>query len=76
MMGMSLPDEAKNAFFSAFSQLKDFNVIWKWESETNIPGQAKNILFKKWIPQQDLLGKCQSTVISFTVRYCLELYVF
>lgn len=66
MMGTSLPDKAKNGLFSAFSELKDFNIIWKWESETDFPGYAKNILFKKWVPQQALLGKCQSYLIRIS----------
>ncbi|XP_022228116.2 UDP-glucosyltransferase 2 [Drosophila obscura] len=32
------------------------NVIWKWEDLENTPGNATNILYKKWLPQDDILA--------------------
>ncbi len=49
--------ETRDKFFNVFSRLKQ-KIVWKWESddedgEINVP---KNIIFKKWLPQQDILG--------------------
>lgn len=57
MQGTSLPAENREAFLKAFTRLKTYRVIWKWESDTYFPGQPENVLFLKWVPQQDLLGK-------------------
>lgn len=56
MQGTSLPVELREAFLSTFLKLPNYRVIWKWESDTLLPGQPKNVLFKKWTPQQDLLA--------------------
>ena len=62
MQGTSLPEEKRNAFLDAFARFPNYRIIWKWETDTSFPGQADNIMFKKWIPQQDLLGKCPDIV--------------
>lgn len=43
--------------YNVFSKLKQ-NVLWKWEdpNPASFPGKAKNILFSKWIPQDDVLA--------------------
>lgn len=56
MQGTSLPEGKRNAFLAAFKRFPNYRVIWKWESDTFYPGQADNIVFKKWVPQQDLLA--------------------
>ena len=56
MQGTSLPEDARNNFLNVFKQLPNYRVIWKWESNIDFPGKADNVLFVKWIPQQDLLG--------------------
>lgn len=33
-----------------------YNVLWKWETD-HLPGQPKNVMTKKWLPQQDILGR-------------------
>jgi glucuronosyltransferase len=49
-----MPVETLQAFMSAFAKLPQ-RVIWKWEADVpvNVPS---NIMMKKWLPQQDLLG--------------------
>uniref|UniRef100_A0A1A9X0P9 Cytochrome b5 heme-binding domain-containing protein n=1 Tax=Glossina brevipalpis TaxID=37001 RepID=A0A1A9X0P9_9MUSC len=47
--------EITKTIFRVLSNLKQ-NVIWKWDDLTNIPGVSKNILYKKWIPQDDILA--------------------
>jgi glucuronosyltransferase len=46
--------EKVNAFSDAFSELPQ-RVLWKWESDT-LPGQPKNVMLGKWLPQNDILG--------------------
>ncbi|KAL5291875.1 hypothetical protein ACFFRR_010948 [Megaselia abdita] len=43
--------------YNVFSKLKQ-NVLWKWEdpNPASFPGNSKNILFSKWIPQDDVLA--------------------
>lgn len=57
MQGTALTKETQNSFLSVFKQFPNYRVVWKWESDTQFPGQADNILFQKWIPQQDFLGE-------------------
>jgi glucuronosyltransferase len=43
------------AFLQAFSELPQ-RVLWKWEGN-KLPGQPKNIMTAKWLPQVDVLGE-------------------
>ncbi|KAH8249378.1 hypothetical protein KR032_009104, partial [Drosophila birchii] len=47
--------EIVQTIFKVLSGLKH-NVIWKWEDLENTPGNAPNILYKKWLPQDDILA--------------------
>ncbi|KAH8246393.1 hypothetical protein KR038_009947, partial [Drosophila bunnanda] len=47
--------EIIQTIFKVLSGLKQ-NVIWKWEDLENTPGNAPNILYKKWLPQDDILA--------------------
>ena len=51
-----MPEEDLKAFLKAFAKLPQ-KVIWKWESEIP-PNLPPNIMMTKWLPQQDLLGRC------------------
>jgi glucuronosyltransferase len=61
-----LPEVKRQAFLDAFSKRKQ-RVLWKWESDT-LPGQPKNVIIGKWLPQSDILG---NSLISFNL--CLLL---
>lgn len=52
----NMPPEKRDIILKVFSKLKE-KVLWKWEDEV-LPGQPPNVKLSKWIPQQDLLGKC------------------
>jgi len=58
LQGMTMPDEVRMKILRVFSRLKGLRVVWKWESETMeiAGGVPKNVMLKKWLPQQDLLG--------------------
>uniref|UniRef100_A0A1B0A5W2 UDP-glycosyltransferases domain-containing protein n=1 Tax=Glossina pallidipes TaxID=7398 RepID=A0A1B0A5W2_GLOPL len=47
--------EVTKTIFQVLSSLKQ-NVIWKWDDLTNTPGISKNIIYKQWIPQDDILA--------------------
>uniref|UniRef100_A0A6P4FPJ5 UDP-glucuronosyltransferase 1-6-like n=1 Tax=Drosophila rhopaloa TaxID=1041015 RepID=A0A6P4FPJ5_DRORH len=47
--------EIVQTLFKVLSGLKQ-NVIWKWEDLENTPGNASNILYKNWLPQDDILA--------------------
>ncbi|KAH8279586.1 hypothetical protein KR018_003438 [Drosophila ironensis] len=48
------PDVVKT-IFKGLSGLKQ-QVIWKWDDLENTPGKSANILYKKWLPQDDILA--------------------
>lgn len=52
----NLPLEIRNEILTALAELP-YDVLWKWESD-HLPGQPKNVLIRKWLPQQDVLGMC------------------
>ncbi|XP_021912896.1 uncharacterized protein LOC110826504 [Zootermopsis nevadensis] len=54
LLSSELPDNKRDAFLKAFSQLKQ-KVLWKWETET-LPGQPDNVRLGKWFPQADILA--------------------
>ena len=72
MQGTSLPEEKRNAFLDAFARFPNYHIIWKWETDMHFPGQAENIKFKKWIPQQDLLGNVHSLFINMYMHTEVE----
>ncbi|KAH8412871.1 hypothetical protein KR009_006373 [Drosophila setifemur] len=41
--------------FNVLSKLKQ-KVIWKWDDLENLPGTSDNILYGKWLPQDDILA--------------------
>lgn len=47
--------EIVQIIFKVLSELKE-NVIWKWEDLENTPGNSSNILYKNWLPQDDILA--------------------
>ncbi|CAD7087502.1 unnamed protein product [Hermetia illucens] len=46
--------ERIRSIYNVFSKLKQ-KVIWKWEND-KYPGNASNIFYKKWLPQDDILA--------------------
>ena len=48
-----LPEEIMTKFLDAFASV-DYSVIWKVSEIPNV--KPNNIMFSKWIPQNDLLG--------------------
>ncbi|XP_068140505.1 UDP-glycosyltransferase UGT5 [Drosophila tropicalis] len=59
-LGSNLKGDHINAdvigkIFKALSKLKQ-QVVWKWDDLKNLPGTSPNILYKKWLPQDDILA--------------------
>ena len=55
LKGSSIKPETATYIFNVLSTLKQ-KVIWKWEDLENTPGNSPNILYKKWMPQDDILA--------------------
>uniref|UniRef100_T1PIB5 UDP-glucoronosyl and UDP-glucosyl transferase n=1 Tax=Musca domestica TaxID=7370 RepID=T1PIB5_MUSDO len=55
LKGSSIKPETATYIFNVLSKLKQ-KVIWKWEDLENTPGKSANILYKKWMPQDDILA--------------------
>lgn len=53
--GSSLKPETVTYIFNVLSKL-NHTVIWKWEDLKNTPGHSPNIIYKKWLPQDDILA--------------------
>ncbi|XP_011295710.2 UDP-glycosyltransferase UGT5 isoform X3 [Musca domestica] len=49
--------------FNVLSKLPQ-RVLWKCDDESNVPGNSTNILYRKWLPQADILGH-PKTVLFF-----------
>ncbi|XP_064546673.1 UDP-glucosyltransferase 2-like isoform X1 [Drosophila montana] len=55
LKGDHIQPELIGKIFEALSSIKQ-NVIWKWDDLKNLPGKSANILYKKWLPQDDILA--------------------
>jgi len=58
LSGHKMPESKRNAIVDALKRLgkeRGIKAIWKWESE-EMQGKPDNVLLKKWLPQQDLIG--------------------
>ncbi|KAJ8970379.1 hypothetical protein NQ314_001291 [Rhamnusium bicolor] len=52
---INMPERIRNVLIEAFNELP-YTILWKWESD-DLPDKPKNVIIKKWLPQQDVLGK-------------------
>ncbi|KAM7364716.1 UDP-glycosyltransferase UGT5-like [Cochliomyia hominivorax] len=50
-----LQEGALEKIFNVFSKLPQ-KVLWKVDDESQVPGNSSNILYRKWLPQSDILG--------------------
>jgi len=55
LKGEHIQPQVVSTIFKGLSSLKQ-QVIWKWEDLKNTPGKSANILYKKWLPQDDILA--------------------
>ncbi|XP_037806550.1 UDP-glucosyltransferase 2-like [Lucilia sericata] len=55
LKGSSIKPETTTYIFNVLSKLQQ-KVIWKWEDLNKTPGKSPNILYKKWMPQDDILA--------------------
>ncbi|XP_063913099.1 UDP-glycosyltransferase UGT5-like [Zophobas morio] len=51
---VNLENKVKNTIRQALSEVP-YKVLWKWESDY-LPGRPKNVVTRKWFPQQDVLA--------------------
>lgn len=51
--GDSMPTHHRDLFVRAFARMKQ-RVIWKYEGV--VPGVSDNVMVRRWLPQQDILG--------------------
>ncbi|CAB01585.2 Putative UDP-glucuronosyltransferase ugt-56 [Caenorhabditis elegans] len=65
-----MPQNLKNSLMTAMKQMNNVLFIWKYEMEDNFTKQEElttNIIFKKFLPQTDLLA---SSKIDLFVTHC------
>ena len=50
-----LSNEKRKMLMDAFKELAPVRILWKFEKD-DLPGKPENVLIKKWLPQNDILG--------------------
>ncbi|XP_017056743.2 UDP-glucosyltransferase 2 [Drosophila ficusphila] len=55
VQGSHIKRDTVQKMFKVLSKLKE-RVIWKWEDLENTPGKSDNILYSRWLPQDDILA--------------------
>ena len=65
---VNLEKKVKNTIRQALSELP-YKVLWQWGSDYLL-GKPKNVITKKWFPQQDLLGQCLLIDFSIIINVC------
>nr|QVG59856.1 UDP-glucuronosyltransferase [Nilaparvata lugens] len=56
MKGTSLREDLREIFIEVFAKFPNYRIIWKWEDDTPFARKPKNVLLRKWNPQQDILA--------------------
>ena len=51
-----MTDGKRDMFLKVFGSFEGIKFVWKWESEEPMENQPPNVLLRKWLPQQDVLG--------------------
>ncbi|XP_018319917.1 2-hydroxyacylsphingosine 1-beta-galactosyltransferase [Agrilus planipennis] len=51
----NMPEYLRRMLLRVFRELPQ-RVLWKWESDDNMPDLPANVKLRRWLPQQDLLG--------------------
>lgn len=51
---VNIPERVRNLLMQVFAELP-YKVLWKFEKE-ELPGKPDNVVIRKWLPQQDILG--------------------
>lgn len=54
MKSSNLSPEVREAIINALKELP-YIILWKWETD-HLPNQPANVITRKWLPQQDVLG--------------------
>ena len=55
LKGSLMTEENRKLLLNVFGRFKQYDVIWKWETE-EMPDKPDNVLLSKWLPQQEILG--------------------
>ncbi|XP_041674390.1 UDP-glycosyltransferase UGT5 [Drosophila eugracilis] len=55
VQGSHIKPDTVEKMFNVLSKLKQ-SVIWKWEDLEKTPGKSDNILYSRWLPQDDILA--------------------
>ncbi|KAH8352043.1 hypothetical protein KR084_001476 [Drosophila pseudotakahashii] len=55
VQGSHIKSDTVGKMFNVLSKLKQ-RVIWKWEDLEKIPGHSDNIIYSRWLPQDDILA--------------------
>ena len=50
-----MTEENRKLLLDVLGRFKQYDVIWKWETE-EMPDKPDNVMLSKWLPQQEILG--------------------
>jgi len=62
-----MPKETVSLLLSELSKIEQ-TVLWKWESD-EVPQLPKNVIIRKWFPQNDILGEFILSSVHGNVVY-------
>lgn len=60
-----MPLAKQQIFLSVFSELIDYHILWKFESNISAVDLPKNVLARSWLPVSDILADPKVKAIFF-----------
>lgn len=60
-----MPQEKQNIFINIFSDLRDYNFLWKFESNSPSSNMPCNVRIQPWLPVSDILAHSKVKAIFF-----------
>lgn len=60
-----MPNETVALLLSELSKIEQ-TVLWKWEAD-QVPKLPKNVIIRKWFPQNDILGTWYSLFVNVII---------
>lgn len=61
-----LSEDKKKIILESLKELAPIRVLWKFEVE--LPGKPENVMIRKWLPQNDILGNANTVGKWFDIK--------
>lgn len=63
---VNIPERIRSLLMQTFAELP-YTVLWKFEQQ-ELAGKPKNVIIRKWLPQQDILGRLLKLKLTDIIR--------